>query len=107
VIPAAWLHAAARIAIVVWGMPHCGHVHQRVAQAIPAGDPATTAAWAIPWRCEIDYYGRDRNPWVWWRVCAATVHEWGHLTGHGHSRNPASPMYPVLHPIPQCARAPG
>lgn len=103
-IPAAWLHAAAKIAVIYWGMPHCGHVHQHVVNRLPPDVPALTAAWAEPWNCGIFYYGRDAQSWVWWRVCAATVHEWGHLKGHGHSKNPSSPMYPYLHPIPQCDR---
>lgn len=108
-IPAAWLAAAAKIAIATWGAPHCGHVHQRVFNRLPPGEPANTAAWSYVGyprgarnHCTIGYYGPDRIPWVWWRVCAATVHEWGHLTGHRHSRDPASPMFPVLHPIRQC-----
>ena len=105
-IPASWLHVAAKIAVVMWGMPHCGHVHERVFARLPQGVPADTAAWAQSWDCTIGYYGRDPRPWLWWRVCAATVHEWGHLTGHHHSRNPSSPMYAILHPIPQCTRGP-
>lgn len=112
-IPGWWLAAAAKIAIAVWGAAPCGHVHQRVFDRLPQGSPADTAAWAyVGWPrgsrnyCTIGYNGRDRIPWLWWRVCAATVHEWGHLTGHHHSRNPNSPMYAILHPIPQCTRGP-
>lgn len=109
-IPASWLHLAAKIALATWGMAPCGHVQQREVNALPQGVPADAAAWVYypgylyprRLRCTIYYYGRDPRPWLWWRVCAATVHEWGHLTGHRHSTDPNSPMYPVLHPISQC-----
>ncbi len=42
----------------------------------------------------------NRSPgvaWTWQRVCQAVSHEWGHLTGRGHSRNPRSIMYYRLH----------
>ena len=113
-ISASWLHAAAKIAIAMWGPAHCGAVHQRVVNHLPQGLPADTAAWAYvgysrssPNHCTIAYNGRDRIPWLWWRVCDATVHEWGHLTGHkGTLKDPSSPMYCRLHPIPQCGRGP-
>jgi hypothetical protein len=28
----------------------------------------------------------------WWRVCATAIHEYGHLVGRGHSRDPDSIM---------------
>jgi hypothetical protein len=38
--------------------------------------------------------------------CGILVHEWGHLAGHGHSRNPRSVMYPklTLRNLPQSCR---
>lgn len=102
-IPGSWLAQAAKIAVAVWGMPHCGHVHQYVIHAIPKslGLPANTVSYAYPWDCKIFY--DDHKLHYWWSVCDATVHEWGHLTGHHHSKNPNSPMYPLGHPIPECA----
>lgn len=41
----------------------------------------------------------NRSPgvaWTWQRICQAVSHEWGHLAGRAHSRNPRSIMYPVL-----------
>lgn len=41
--------------------------------------------------CEVTYTTRRR--WHWWDLCRATVHEWGHLAGRGHSRNPRAVMF--------------
>ena len=41
------------------------------------------------------YFNR-RVRWGWWRLCAVTIHEYGHVIGYRHSRNPRSIMYPTL-----------
>ncbi len=105
-IPAAWLHAATNIAIAMWGVPHCGRVHEHVIHAIPASLalPGNTAAYAEPWNCSI--FLDDHVLHHWWSVCDAVVHEIGHVTGHHHSKDPNSPMYPLAHPLPQCGSGP-
>ncbi len=34
----------------------------------------------------------DGNRAPWWNVCATVIHEYGHVLGKGHSRNPESVM---------------
>jgi hypothetical protein len=35
--------------------------------------------------------------WSWWKLCATTIHEVGHVFGHAHHRwQPASIMYPRM-----------
>lgn len=44
----------------------------------------------------------------WPMLCTVVVHEMGHLSGHEHSTDPRSVMYPVyLGPIPQCRAGSG
>jgi hypothetical protein len=93
-IPAAWLHQAALVAVVIWGGAHCGRVTQ-LQRPLPSGTGAQ-AVWG-PSTCRIEYSRHPIHPWRWQHVCATTIHEWGHLTGHGHSRNPRSIMYPEGH----------
>lgn len=39
-------------------------------------------------------YYNEAVGWSWRKLCSVTVHEYGHLIGHGHSWNPDSIMYP-------------
>jgi len=79
-----WLRAAA-IAATIWGAHpgSCMHVHH-FQENLPnkvlgeSGD------------CTIIY---DRRQWSWGKYCTTTIHEWGHLAGRNHSRNPRSVMY--------------
>lgn len=36
--------------------------------------------------------------WRWSRLCTVMVHEYGHLAGHDHSKDPFNVMYPDQHP---------
>jgi hypothetical protein len=118
VIPAHWLAVAVKVSIAFWGAAPCGPVHVRthVVSRLPAGAPANTAAWTYDTSgqslresfrkgfapCEIFYYSKTQPRWTYSRVCEATVHEIGHMTGHPHSSNPNSPMFDTIHPIPVC-----
>jgi hypothetical protein len=37
-------------------------------------------------------WGNGGTQRMWWSVCATVIHEWGHLVGRGHTRNPESIM---------------
>lgn len=51
--------------------------------------------------CSVTY--STTYPWAWWSLCRATVHEYGHLAGHGHASNPLAVMYPwTRRPWPPC-----
>src|SRR5688572_16583255 len=39
------------------------------------------------------YYNQAAG-WSWGKLCSVTVHEYGHIIGIGHSRNPYSIMNP-------------
>jgi hypothetical protein len=89
-----WARAAA-VALTIWGSPTCGPVHHR-------------AEW-LP-RRELGYATRPctivvtRRRLEWERYCATVVHEWGHLAGRRHSRDPRSIMFPRYHGEPRCRR---
>jgi Matrixin len=38
------------------------------------------------------YYNQEAG-WPWGKLCSTTLHEYGHLIGYRHSRNPNSIMY--------------
>ena len=79
------LAQAAVIAAIVWGnAPECGVVQQHFA-TLGSGVLAQAA------RCTITY--NRRRMWPWGKFCTTTIHEWGHLTAHGHNSNPRSVMY--------------
>ena len=43
--------------------------------------------------------------WNWDMLCTTVVHEYGHLAGHGHSDDQASPMHATYaRPYPGCVR---
>ena len=88
-----WTRAAA-VALAIWGpVPGCD-VRQRT-EALPAG---WLGAAQHPCTIIID----RRRGLSWERYCAAVVHEWGHLKGKPHSRNPRSIMFPSYHGEPRC-----
>lgn len=120
-IPHFWLATAVKVSIAFWGAVPCGPVHVRTHEVttLPAAFPANTAAWTFDTSgpakrdfshgfapCEIFYYTKVKPAWTYSRVCEATVHEIGHMTGHPHSDNPASPMFDTIHPIRVCAHIP-
>ena len=93
-----WLALSWVIAFSIWGMPaQCNTVTQAWRPM-----PGNVTAWADPLRCRMTYSSTPPKPWTWGRVCAATIHEWGHIDGRRHSRNPRSIMYPILHGDRRC-----
>lgn len=65
----------------------------------PYDSPATNGDCAIEFNQTVTY--------DWPTFCTLMVHEYGHLTGHRHSANPADIMYPVyVRSIPACRRRP-
>ena len=85
---------AALIAHSIWGgVPGCMAVHHHREWMA-----RTQLGYAMP-PCTIVITRRRLD---WERYCAIVIHEWGHLTGHRHSANPRSIMYPTYHGEPRC-----
>jgi hypothetical protein len=85
------LTQAAVIAAIVWGtVPECSGVQQQFATLGGHGVLAQTKG-----ECTIIY--NRRRSWPWGKLCTTTIHEWGHLTSHGHSDNPLSVMFSIYH----------
>lgn len=54
--------------------------------------------------CSIQF--NDAISWDWNRFCTVLVHEYGHLTGHAHSPDPADVMYAYyVAPLSDCVAA--
>jgi Matrixin len=69
----------------------------RVRTKLGRGDGNIFGAWFAADPCSIYLnvnagWDGDGNRAQWWNVCATTIHEYGHLVGKGHSRNPNSVM---------------
>lgn len=83
------------MAAAVWGPAPCGEVQREWA---PLG--TDYAALADSGRCAIVINTRLRRYAKYRRYdryfCTLVVHEWGHLTGHGHSDD----LYNVMAPEP-------
>jgi hypothetical protein len=104
----AWAYGV-RVALETWGgEPPCGTpTFVRVPDSSADGGivrDGTMGAemYADPSTCSIEYASRalQETPPA---ICAAIVHEYGHLWGHDHSTDPTNVMYPV----PQRAKVPG
>jgi hypothetical protein len=88
---------AEKIADEYWGGTNCHHISYKYADL-----PASMLAFSS-WRsvlphvfvqCSITFDVAVRSNFSFY--CATVVHEFGHLSGHGHSSDPTSIMYPVL-----------
>jgi hypothetical protein len=98
--PHAAVVRAARKASGYWGGTRCLHItyayHQladgRIAQA---GWYAFGLTPRVYLRCSITFDAR-RIRISFALYCAVVVHEFGHLSGHPHVRDPRDIMYPVL-----------
>lgn len=106
---------AQAIAGVVFPAIPCGK------PSVSYGDPArvypasmlskfsTPLAWAVKERCAVELNGVMAERWGlgWGQVCTLMIHEYGHLTGLGHSENPKSVMranYDDGDPDPRCRK---
>lgn len=83
-----------------WGpLPHC----QEVEIILGFDDPEDgVGGWAVRGGCTIwlDRSFMNRGRVATWRLCGIMVHEYGHLTGRGHSDDPWDVMYPVVEATP-------
>jgi Matrixin len=73
----------------------CGHIYQKW-EWFPASE-RNTLAWTTLHGCTI-HYNRAEH-WDWWKLCAVTIHEYGHSVGYGHNYRWGSVMnakYPNL-----------
>jgi len=102
-VPGSWIAYGLAVALSFWGPrpPTCG---EHVAVQPIDFHMGHAVAYADGFRCAIILDARPWTPWTRARVCKAIVHEYGHLKGHGHSRNPRSIMYPFMHRWRRCDR---
>lgn len=100
------LATSLRVAQEYWGgPPPCGAITVRVVESFtaPEFDGSYADAVAYP-NCVIEYLPRAFAKGLA-SYCALTVHEVGHLHGHGHDADPASVMYPFVPRVPACDAA--
>lgn len=104
---------ARSIAVAYWGVTPCdGDIAVKWA-ALPTGVNALSTWWN-----QVAAYGNATgnrqclvtlNPaesFDWPMLCTVLVHEYGHLSGHQHSTDPADVMYPTYSdPIAQCSES--
>jgi hypothetical protein len=96
--PSEAVRRAAKTAARYWGGSNCLHVTYRY-RDLP-GQTIAQAEWYSSalapthyLQCTITFDDR-RLPYA--AYCAVVVHEFGHLDGHLHSRDPHSVMFPFL-----------
>ena len=112
-VDAGQVHAASDIAKTYWHATPCA---DQVAVGWSALDATVnaTSTWSNP----VDAYSAPEQnaqcsitfnsalSWDWTRFCSILVHEYGHLTGHPHSADPADVMYAYyVAPVAECVAA--
>lgn len=105
---------ARRIADATWGYDPCGGDVKLSWNPLSPIINATASWWnptdgyADPTRnssCSVTF--NELLPFDWPMLCTVLVHEFGHLTGHMHTTDPNSVMFPsYTHPIGECATTP-
>jgi hypothetical protein len=80
---------ALTIAASTFGPTHCGAGKSPRLYVQPLR--ANRLAYAGRRDCSINY--NSRHSFTRYELCVATVHEYGHLAGRGHSSNPHAIMY--------------
>jgi hypothetical protein len=88
-----WIKRALAVGMAMWGWTWHGPPPAVVTvklepNALGAADTAND---------EILLNRASRTTWTWQRTCQTVLHEWGHLTGRHHSKDPSSIMYPRVH----------
>lgn len=101
------LNMAYRLAVAHWGEPNCTSVDMEIVPNGSLGDLRGEATIPTePQPCFLYLVRQLAQPSYFEMACAVTFHEVGHLTGHVHSSNPRSIMYPEVTFIPApCERA--
>ena len=105
--------AAQAIAKAHWQTDPCGGEVRLVWTALGANVNATST-WA---NTHSQYDAPEQNTtcvvalnstaaWDWTKFCSILVHEYGHLSGHAHTQDPADIMYAYYeHPVDECVAA--
>lgn len=104
---------ARSIALAYWGSTPCGDGVAVTWGALPGAVNALSNWWnpvaaygnaAANRRCAVTL--NVAQPFDWPMLCTMLVHEYGHLSGHQHTTDPADVMYPVYsNPISQCSES--
>lgn len=97
IFPQSWIGPAITAAALAFGSVPAEDVHIKY-RDLPRGSLAEARA---PDTIVIDR--RPAREWTREKAQCVIVHEYGHLAGRKHSRNPRSIMYPVLR-YPVCHR---
>jgi hypothetical protein len=96
------MRLAYNLAVAYWGEPHCTSVDMEI---VPNGSIGTLRGEASipaePEPCFLYVIRELARPNYFALACAVEFHEVGHLTGHEHSSDPRSIMYPEVTFIPR------
>jgi hypothetical protein len=90
IFPQSWIGPAITAAALAFGPVLADDVHVKYRNL----EPGSLAAAKKPGTIIVDK--RPAAEWPREKAQCVLVHEYGHLAGRGHSKNPRSIMYPVL-----------